>query len=45
MREILDKVQAQLIERAGKPRGGVREDAPVYGVVPPAPAPMRPALH
>ncbi|KLJ00827.1 hypothetical protein [Luteimonas sp. FCS-9] len=45
VREILDRVQDQLIERAGKPRGGVREDTPVYGAVPPAPAPVRPALH
>ncbi|KLI98307.1 hypothetical protein [Luteimonas sp. FCS-9] len=43
VREILDRVQDQLIPRAAKAQGRVREDHPVYGVVP-QPAP-RPALH
>ena len=45
VRDILEQVQDQLIERSAKPHSGVREDRPAYGVASPARVSEPLALH
>ncbi|MEN4905099.1 hypothetical protein [Luteimonas sp. TWI1437] len=45
VREILEQVQDQLIERSAKSHSGVREDRPAYGVASPARVSEQLALH